>query len=571
MLHSKITVKSDPCSHYDARMDAANRAPSGPPRRILALVTTGGFTHAAPVLEICRVLASRGHTIEFATCAGQERWVDEFPFVRRVHSLAEGPSEADYEAHYRRMLMHDPSRGIGPVMQSKYLWDACWPDVYARLKKLCLDESTRPDFIIADFFIDAAALDMQVEFGVPCAVVYPQMPFLMAPVPYIPGQPGFQVDMTAITSEHASIRARIRNEMVIFWALPHILPWMRWRNAMRRQAGVKHKVPSGSKPNFLVLVNSFFGLEVPKELPPLISAIGPVLADEYPPLPSDYSRFLDGHSSTIYIALGTHVILPEADVMKLFSGLVYALDAGYINGVIWSVSKTPRKEFNRALGLQRANGESITLGDIVDGKHPDFLVPLFAPQRAILDHPSTALYLTHGGGSSAQEALFHGVRVLTLGIYFDQLSNSAKLRMAGVGLSLDKFTFTAEEISVKIGELVRDETGVVAQSVERMKRIARIASRRKYLAADLVEEVMYDAELRFTKSGKEIVPMHLQTPDVRMSSWRARNWDLWAVGMGAMALPLIGGFYGRRLWLDGTIKSVAGSIAQQVFELGKKT
>lgn len=480
----------------------------------------------------------------------------DFPFVSRVHSVAEGPSEAEYEAHYRRMLAHDPAKGIRPVMQSKYLWDASWPDVYAGLKSLCLDKTSRPEFIIADFFVDAAALDMQVEFGVPCAVVYPQVPFLMAPVSYIPGQPGFQVDMTALTSEHASLWARLRNEMVIFWGLPHILPWMRWQKAMRRRAGVMHQLPSGPKPSFLVLVNSFFGLEIPKDLPPLIAAIGPVLADEYPPLDSTFSSFLDSHSRTVYIALGTHVILPETDVLKIFSGLIHAMDAGLINGVIWSVSKTPRKEFNVAQNLHRADGEIINVGDVLAGKHPDFSIPLFAPQRSILDHSNTALYLTHGGGSSAQEALFHGVPVLTLGVFFDQLSNSAKLRMAGVGLSLDKFHFSPEEICAKLGELIQDKSGHIARSVERMKRIARVASRRKYLAADLVEEVMYDTELRFDESGKELLPMHLQTADVRMSSWRARNWDLYSVVVGMLVIPVLGVVYGRRMLIDGTMTRV---------------
>ena len=526
---------------------------------------------SAPVLEICRVLAGRGHTIEFATCAGQEGWVADYPFVSRVHSFAEGPSEAECEAHYRRMMAHDPANGIGPVMKSKYLWDACWPDVYTRLKGLCADKTTRPNFIIADFFIDAAALDMQVEFGVPCAVVYPQMPFLMAPASYIPGQPGFQVDMTALTSEHASIWARLRNELVIFWALPHILPWIRWRNNMRKRLGVKHKDLSGSKPSFLVLVNSFFGLESPKDLPPLIATVGPILPDVYPPLDDPFSRFLDAHSRTIYIALGTHVILPEKDALKILSGLVLALDARHINGVIWSVAKTPRKEFPVSHNLRRANGEVLNVGEILEGKHADFMFPLFAPQRAILDHPHTALYFTHGGGSSAQEALFHGVRVLTLGIYFDQLSNSAKLRTAGVGLSLDKFKFTIDEISSKIGELVNDESGHIARNVERMKRIARIASRRKELAADLVEEVMYDTELRFDEAGREILPMHLQTADVRMSAWRAKNWDLYTLALSGLILPVLGIMYAQRLWIDsGPLKRVVGSIAGSVLELRKK-
>jgi hypothetical protein len=300
----------------------------------------------------------------------------------------------------------------------------------------------------------------------------------------------------------------------------------------------------------------------------LIAAVGPVLSDEYPPLGDTYSRFLDGHSRTIYIALGTHVILPEKDILKLLSGLILALDAGFINGVIWSVSKTPRKEFNAARDLRRGGGDVINVGDLLEGKHPEFLFPLFAPQRSILDHPSTALYLTHGGGSSAQEALFHGVRVLTLGIFFDQLSNSAKLRMAGVGLSLDKFSFSAEEICSKVGDLVRDKTSGFARNVERMKRIARVASRRKELAADLIEEVMYDTELRFDKNGKELLPMHLQTADARMSSFRAKNWDLYTATVGMLVIPVVAVWYGRRAWMNGTLGRV-GSYALGILTSGR--
>ena len=45
---------------------------------------------------------------------------------------------------------------------------------------------------------------------------------------------------------------------------------------------------------------------------------------------------------------------------------------------------------------------------------------------------------------------------------------------------------------------------------------------------------MYDNELRF-KDGKELRPMHLQTADMRMSAFKAKNWDLYAVSGLALA------------------------------------
>jgi hypothetical protein len=185
---------------------------------------------------------------------------------------------------------------------------------------------------------------MMVEFGVPIAIVRPQMPFLMAPVSYIPGQPGFQIDMS-LTSEYASVASRIRNEMVLFWALPALLKWMKWTQDMRTRAGVMHKSPSDPKPDYLVLVNSFFGLEAPKDFPPSIVPCEPILADSYPELNAQHAKFLNQHKRVLYVALGTHIILGGTDVTKILEGVLQALDQQHIDGVIWAVGSSPRKEF----------------------------------------------------------------------------------------------------------------------------------------------------------------------------------------------------------------------------------
>lgn len=75
--------------------------PVHPSRKILLIVTSGCFTHAAPVLEVGRVLAARGHTIEFSTLEGQENQVqgkEQYDFVTRVHLLGPTPTD-EQEAH----------------------------------------------------------------------------------------------------------------------------------------------------------------------------------------------------------------------------------------------------------------------------------------------------------------------------------------------------------------------------------------------------------------------------------------------------------------------------------------
>ncbi|GFG13109.1 UDP-glucuronosyltransferase 3A2 [Aspergillus udagawae] len=513
-----------------------------PSRKTLLVVTGGGYTHAAPVLELGKILANRGHVIDFATLDGQEKWTDGFP-VSRTHLMGPGPTEEQLDAHYKRSRLWDPSKGLADVMDSKYLFDSLWTQTYHRLKEIMADPATRPDMMVADFFVDAVK-DIHFEYKLPIAVVWPQMPYLMVPCSYIPGQPGFQLDMT-LTSEDASMWSRINNELVVVRALPEALNLRKWTKAMRKRAGLNYLLPTPAKPDYLLLVNSFFGLEVPKDLPPLVAAVGPILADEYPPLDDIHQRFLDRHAKTIYVALGTHIILPHADVRKIIQGLIQAIEAGLIDGVIWSVGKSGRQLFNTADQFTIA-GQTVCFGDLLDGKHANWLFPFFAPQRSILDHPHARIYFTHGGGSSANEGLYHGKPMLVMPFFFDQIGNAAKLAGGGTSEVLHKFRFTAEEVYTKMRLILEDRDGSYARNVLRLQRIAHVASKRKQLGADLIEEVLYDTELRVV-DGKETRPMHLQTADMRMPVYKAKNWDLMAVS--GLVLGFLGGgtYYAARL------------------------
>ncbi|CAJ0545568.1 Ff.00g090410.m01.CDS01 [Fusarium sp. VM40] len=506
-------------------------------RRILLLVTTGGFTHAAPVLEIGAVLASRGHDIQFATCEGQEDWTADYPFIKTVYTVGPAAAEHDLDLHYESMRLWRHEHGFAPMMKSKYFFDNFWTDTYKSLRALCEDEATRPDFIVADFFADSAARDMLKQFNIQLASIWPQMPYAMAPVSYHPGQPGFQAD-GALTSEHASLTSRFWNEFVVMAALPTVIPWLLWTKRMRADAGVDYSHSLLPKPDYLVLVNSFWGLEAPKELPPLMAPVGPVLSDEYPHLDEDLAQFLDSHEKTIYVSLGTHVSLPGEELAKFLLGFIKALDAGFINGVIWAMPSKARANFDTSKSYIFTDGSILSVSNLLNDAYPDFRLPVFAPQRAILAHRNTVLFLTHGGGSSANETLFHGTPVLVVGYFFDQLCNSARLAASGVGTSLDKSHVTPSSISSAIANITTDTDGLYATNVRRMQRIATLNAKRKYLAADLIEEVMTDQELRFRK-GVELRPMHLQTADMRMSIWKARNWDMWLVSLTGLAA---GGF-----------------------------
>ena len=149
-----------------------------PARKILLVVTVGGYTHASPVIELGRVLANRGHNIDFATLEGQEQWTEDF--ISTVYSMGPGPSEKDLDAHYLRMREWDAKRGFDDVMDSKYMFDSYWTQTYKHLKALMENETTRPDMIVADFFVDAAK-DMQIGQSVNLGKLVPTLQSCLCP------------------------------------------------------------------------------------------------------------------------------------------------------------------------------------------------------------------------------------------------------------------------------------------------------------------------------------------------------------------------------------------------------
>ncbi|KAL4765140.1 glycosyltransferase [Aspergillus foveolatus] len=504
-----------------------------PSRKILLIVTTGGFSHAgktniAPVLEIGRVPAERGHQIEFATLEGQESWVkaDEYGFVNKLHQLSPGPMPEQLDGHYRRMQSWDISKGIGQAIESKYLRTP---------------SGLRPT--IPTIFTTSISCQSQSST--------PNMPAFQLPCPYIPGYPGFQLPGT-MTSEDTPMWLRIMNEIFFLPGLP-----------------VSYSPHKPSKPDYLIFVNSFFGLEIPRDLPPTTAPVGPLSSPNYPPFDQQCDSVPASRKSVLYIALGTHIILAHKDAAKIVEAANCLQEDGLIDGVIWAMGKTCRADLDRSASFPISTGDSkkMTLGDLLDNKHPDWIFPFFAPQRAVLNNESAKLYFTHGGGSSANEGLYHGKLMLSMGIFADQIANTAQLAAGGVAESLSKFGFTSDEVYAKAEKILRSETSTYRWNVLRLQRIARVASRRKYHAAGLIEELMCDYELRF-KDGKELRPMHLQTADMRMSAFKAKNWDLYAVS--ALALVTVVG----PTWLAGPFAwrfrgPVVGQVRAVAFSSGE--
>jgi UDP:flavonoid glycosyltransferase YjiC (YdhE family) len=448
------------------------------------------------------------------------------------------------ESHYLDLQETDIRTDFARYFEPMFRIQAFWVSDFKHLIRIV--KTLKPDMIVADAFVDIAVRDIQIQIGIPVATVWSQMPYGMLSASYIPGLPGLQTE--ALTSEHASLWTRIRAALRPLRAAIPAVRYLQFLSRMREENGIRYALPMRNKPDNLVLVNSFWGSETPKDVPPLVAAIGPILADEFPPLTEQLEAFYQSHHRVVYVAFGTHVRVHTTDLEKFVIALSQLLGEGMVDGVIWASASAQSLLFDPH---RRLPGHKHSFGDLVSNMSSSWLFTPFAPQRAILDRAETGLYITHGGGSSINEALFHGKPMLCLGFFADQPLNGLRVEEAGVGLRLDKAKLSAAEIYEKARRILNDESGSIAQDLQRMKHIARVSARKKEYGADLIEEVMYDwkfGQLLSAKKGRRR-PMHLQTADERMSAWRANNWDLKCIGLLSVA-GLVGGVYYASVWIE---------------------
>jgi hypothetical protein len=130
------------------------------------------FSCPPPIFEVCKLLHERGHTIEFATLAEREKYAKAYPFVSAIHIVGRAITPAEEDMLYLRFCEWSwTGKGLRDLFWGKKFFEAFWPETYINLKKVI--ESTKPDMIFGDYLVDAAR-DIQKEYNLPLAVIYPQ-------------------------------------------------------------------------------------------------------------------------------------------------------------------------------------------------------------------------------------------------------------------------------------------------------------------------------------------------------------------------------------------------------------
>jgi hypothetical protein len=225
-----------------------------------------------------------------------------------------------------------------------------------------------------------------------------------------------------------------------------------------------------------------FPLENPYPLDANEHYIGPIFINQPQPLSDKLASFLDSHKKVVYVAFGQMYIPTQPEFNALVQGLLTNYRHGIIDGFIWATVGLPTS----MLDIFQSNR---TINSLGFANNPDFLFEQWVPQYSVLNHTSTKLFISHAGTASTHEAVFNGVPILAHPFSSDQPANALQLEKAGIALVNDRKTCTAESISRKIKTILKDRNSEFVAKANELRGYAYIASRRKAVAADILEQL----------------------------------------------------------------------------------
>ncbi|KAI3459300.1 hypothetical protein Pfo_015963 [Paulownia fortunei] len=143
--------------------------------------------------------------------------------------------------------------------------------------------------------------------------------------------------------------------------------------------------------------------------------------------------------STLYISFGSENYFSKEQIEEIAKGL----ELSKVN-FIW-VARSP-------VGSDIVMEEALPEGFIDRVKQRGIVVKGWAPQAAILAHPSVGGFMSHCGWSSITESIYFAVPVVALPLKLDQPVNCRLVVEAGVG-------FNSKGVAKAINEVIVEESG----------------------------------------------------------------------------------------------------------------
>uniref|UniRef100_A0A8D3AG55 UDP glucuronosyltransferase 5 family, polypeptide A2 n=2 Tax=Scophthalmus maximus TaxID=52904 RepID=A0A8D3AG55_SCOMX len=233
------------------------------------------------------------------------------------------------------------------------------------------------------------------------------------------------------------------------------------------------------------LMRNDFIFEFPRPTMPNIVYMGGFQCKPPKPLPEDLEQFVQssGDHGVIIMTLGTLVGKLPQDVAEEIAA---------------AFAQLPQKVVWRYMGQRPASLGNNTL--LVD----------WLPQNDLLGHPKTRVFICHGGTNGVQEAIYHGVPIVGLPLFFDQPDNISRIRAKGGAVVVD--------IAVLDRHIFADALMTVLYNSSYRENMQRLSRLHRDQPMKPLDRAVFWIEYVIRHKGAR----HLQSPSYKMS-WFVYN------------------------------------------------
>ncbi|XP_051800916.1 UDP-glucuronosyltransferase 2A2-like isoform X4 [Acanthochromis polyacanthus] len=262
-----------------------------------------------------------------------------------------------------------------------------------------------------------------------------------------------------------------------------------------------------------------FVFEYPRPTMPNVVYMGGFQCKPAKPLPQHLEEFVQssGEHGVIIMSLGTFVSELPADMA---------------NEIAAAFAKLPQKVIWRYKGSRPD-----TLGN-------NTLMVDWMPQNDLLGHPKVKLFVAHGGTNGVQEAIYHGVPVVGLPVFFDQYDNLLRLEDRGAAKILTLSTVDKDNNFLKAIQEVLNEPSYRMN----MQRLSRLHRDQPITPMD---NALFWIEFVMRHKGAA----HLKPASLRMSWYSYHSVDVALFLGGAVLLMLLSTFFFIRCLCNAMCKS----------------
>ncbi|XP_036062820.1 UDP-glucuronosyltransferase 3A2-like [Onychomys torridus] len=186
----------------------------------------------------------------------------------------------------------------------------------------------------------------------------------------------------------------------------------------------------------LWFVNSDFALDFAHPMLPNMVYVGGLTDKPVRSIPQDLEDFIIkfGDSGFVLVALGSIATLHQT--RELIKEMNSAF-AHLLQGVMWTC-----KDAHWPKDVSMA---------------PNVKIMDWLPQTDLLAHPRIRLFVTHGGMNSIMEAIQHGVPMVGIPFFGDQVKNMVVVEAKKIGVSVQLETLKAETFTHTLKEVIEDK------------------------------------------------------------------------------------------------------------------